>query len=82
MALEDVYEFSKILKSNDGQFLKTQKEYQSKRLKRVRFINKASMNQARLNHIKNSLLVFLRNFIMKNTNVISLMTKKIWEYRI
>ena len=82
MALEDVCEFSKILKSNDGQFLKTQKEYQSKRLKRVRYISKASMKQARLNHIKNSLLVLVRNFIMKNTNVISLMTKKIWEYRI
>jgi len=82
MALEDVYEFSKILKSNDGQFLETQKEYQSKRLKRLRYINKASMKQARLNHIKNSLLVFLRNFLMKNTNIISLMTKKIWEYRI
>ncbi len=82
MALEDVCEFSKILKSNDAQFLKTQKEYQSKRLKRVRYINKASMDQARLNHIKNPLLVFIRNFIMKNTNIISSMTKKIWEYRI
>ena len=82
MALEDVCEFAKILKSNDVHFLKTQKEYQSKRLKRVRYINKASMNQGRLNHIKNSLLVFFRNFMMKNTNIISLMTKKIWEYRI
>ena len=81
MALEDVYEFSKILKSNDSQFLKTQKEYQSKRLKRIRFINKASMNQGKLNHINNPLLVFFRNFIMKNTNIVSLMTRKIWEYR-
>ena len=81
MALEDVYEFSKILKSNDAQFLKTQKEYQSKRLKRIRFINKASMNQGKLNHINNPLLVFFRNFIMKNTNIVSLMTRKIWEYR-
>ena len=81
MALEDVYEFSKILKSNDSQFLKTQKEYQSKRLKRIRFINKASMNQGKLNHLNNPLLVSFRNFIMKNTNIVSLMTRKIWEYR-
>ena len=82
MALEDVYEFTKVLKSNNGQFLKAQKEYQSKRLKRVRYINKTSMNQGKLNHIKNPFLVFLRNFLMKNTNIISFMTKKIWEYRI
>ena len=82
MALEDVYEFTKVLKSNNGQFLKTQKEYQSKRLKRVRYINKTSMNQGKLNHTKNPFLVFLRNFLMKNTNIIRFMTKKIWEYRI
>ena len=82
MALEDVCEFSKLLKSNDAEFLKTQKEYELKRLKRVRYINKASMNQGKLNHINNSLLVFLRNFMMKYTNIVGLISRKIWEYRI
>jgi hypothetical protein len=39
-----------------------------------------SMQQARLNHIENYFIALTRNFIMKNTKIISRRTNIIWNY--
>ena len=39
-----------------------------------------SMMQGKLNHIKNPVGAFIRNLIMQFTPMISMRTKKIWDY--
>ena len=55
--------------------------YQRLRQKRIQFVAKSSFNQGKLNHLKHPLLIFLRNYLMKNTQIIKYMTNKIWNYR-
>ena len=80
LALEDAYIFGNLIKEFKYDFLKIQNLYKSLRLKRIRKIQKASMNQARLNHINNNTLITIRNMMMRYTNIISYRTKNIWQY--
>ena len=41
-----------------------------------------SLVQGKLNHLKNPFLVFLRNQLMMNTNIVYKRLKKIHEYNI
>ena len=50
------------------------------RSKRIKKIRERSLNQAKLNHIKNPILKYIRNFLMRHTNIISFMTSEIWNY--
>ena len=81
LALEDADIFSNLYIKNNYNISKTQEEYQFIRLGRINEITKSSLSQGKLNHLKNPLLVFVRNFAMKNTNIIKHMTTKIWGYR-
>tara|TARA_Y100001968_G_scaffold282193_1_gene279887 strand:+ start:831 stop:1973 length:1143 start_codon:yes stop_codon:yes gene_type:complete len=81
MAIEDAYIFSNLYIKNNYNISKTQEEYQFIRLDRINKITQSSLSQGKLNHLKNPLLVFARNFVMKNTNIIKHMTTKIWGYR-
>ena len=80
LALEDVFIFGSLLNKYKNNFEATQKDYQSLRLKRIKSIHKKSLNQAKLNHLSNPLIVFVRNILMKYTNVILKRTNSIWSY--
>ena len=82
MALEDAYAFGYLLSKHNNDIEKAQKNYQKLRLKRIRFIHKSSLFQAKLNHLSNPFLVRLRNILMRYTGVISYRTKSIWSYDI
>ena len=74
--------FGNLLKKYKNNFNKAQNKYQQVRIKRIKSINNQSLNQAKLNHLSNPLLIFVRNMLMKYTNVISNRTKNIWSYDI
>ena len=57
-------------------------EYQNIRLNRIKLIHRKSTNQAKLNHLKNPILVYLRNVLMRFTGIISMRTNAIWSYKI
>ena len=79
MALEDSYALGYLINKHNN-LGDAQIHYQKLRLKRVRSIHRKSLNQARLNHIKNPFFVAIRNFLMKHTNIIHNRTKSIWSY--
>jgi salicylate hydroxylase len=81
LAMEDAYVFGNLIRKNNN-FKKTQKEYQNIRFSRVKLIHNKSLNQARLNHLKNPIFVFVRNALMKYTRIISSRTKAIWSYNV
>ena len=80
MAIEDAYTFALLLKRLNMNFETTQKIYNKIRVVRNDKIQKMSMQQAKLNHIKNHFIASVRNFIMKKTNVVSNRTNIIWAY--
>ena len=82
LALEDAYAFGNLIKKHNYGFKKVQKEYQNIRLNRIRLIHRKSLNQAKLNHLDNPILVLLRNVLMKYTRIISIRMDAIWSYRI
>ena len=82
LALEDAYAFGHLIKKHNNDFEKAQKEYENIRLNRIRLIHKKSLNQAKLNHLNNPILVFLRNVFMKYTRIILIRMNDIWSYRI
>jgi salicylate hydroxylase len=82
MALEDAYAFGYLLSKHNNDIEIAQKNYQKLRLKRIRYIHKSSLFQAKLNHLSNPFLVRLRNILMRYTGVISYRTKSIWSYDI
>jgi hypothetical protein len=79
--MEDAYVFGNLIRKNNN-FKKTQKEYQNIRSSRIRLIHNKSLNQARLNHLKNPILVFIRNILMKYTRIISSRMEVIWSYNV
>jgi len=81
LAMEDAYVFGNLIRKNNN-FKKTQKEYQNIRFSRIKLIHNKSLNQARFNHLKNPILVFIRNVLMKYTRIISSRTKAIWSYNV
>jgi len=82
LALEDAYIFGNLLNKYKNNFNKAQNKYQQVRIKRIKSINNQSLNQAKLNHLSNPLLIFIRNMLMKYTNIILSRTKNIWSYDI
>ena len=82
LALEDAYAFGNLLHRHNSDFRKTQNIYQQLRIDRIKSIHIQSLNQAKLNHLSNPILIFFRNLLMKYTSVISNRTKNIWSYDI
>ena len=80
MAIEDAYTFAALAGRSSGDYKSTQILYQEIRLKRNNKIHATSMMQGKLNHIENSVLVFLRNLILKYTPIISMRLRGIWDY--
>ena len=80
LALEDSYIFGKLLSRYKKDIKKSQILYKNIRFKRVKKIHYDSLNQAKLNHLKNPILIFFRNMMMKYTNIIYVLTKKIWDF--
>ena len=80
LALEDSYVLGNLINKYQNNFTIAQSKYHQLRIKRVRSIYRKSLNQGRLNHLKNPFLVFLRNMLMKYTNIISSQTKSIWFF--
>ena len=82
LALEDAYAFGNLITKYNNDFKKAQIEYQNIRLDRIKLIHRKSINQAKLNHLKNPILVYLRNILMRFTGIISIRTNAIWSYKI
>ena len=82
LAIEDAYAFGYLCYKLECKFDDVQKIYQSLRLTRGNKIQKMSLVQGKLNHLKNPFLVFLRNQLMMNTNIVYKRLKKIHEYKI
>ena len=80
LALEDSFLLGNLF-SKYSSIKDVQINYQRLRQKRIQFVAKSSLNQGKLNHLKHPLLIFLRNYLMKNTQIIKYMTNKIWNYR-
>ncbi len=81
LALEDAYVLGELFVKNNKNYGLAQKIYKKNRSKRIKYIQRRSLNQAKLNHIKNPIISTIRNIIMRHTPIMSLMTKKIWEYK-
>ena len=81
LALEDAYVLGELFVKNNKNYGLAQKIYKNNRSKRIRYIQRRSLYQAKLNHLKNPLISSIRNIIMKHTPIMSFMTKKIWEYK-
>mgnify|MGYP006227762143 FL=1 len=82
LAIEDAYAFGYLCYKLECKFDNVQKIYQNLRLARGNKIQKMSLVQGKLNHLKNPFLVFLRNQLMMNTNIVHNRIKKIHEYNI
>ncbi len=80
IAIEDAYTFGYLCYELKCEFEKVQRMYQFLRLKRDNKIQKMSLNQGKLNHLKNPFLVFLRNQLMKKTDIVSNRLKTIHNY--
>ena len=80
IAIEDAYTFGYLCYELKCEFEKVQRVYQLLRLKRDNKIQKMSFNQGKLNHLKNPFLVFLRNQLMKKTDIVSNRLKTIHNY--
>ena len=80
IAIEDAYTFGYLCHEFKCEFDKVQKMYQLLRIKRNNKIQKMSLNQGKLNHLKNPFLVFLRNQLMKKTDIVSKRLKNIHNY--
>ena len=80
MAIEDAYTFGYLCHELKCDFIKVQKNYQLLRVERNNKIQQMSLMQGRLNHIKNPFLVYLRNQLMKKTDIVSNRLKTIHNY--
>ena len=80
MAIEDAYSFAMLCKYKNGNFIDAQKIYDLIRSKRTKKIQKASLLQGKIYHMKNPMMVLARNSIMKYTNIPGNDLKKIHDY--
>jgi salicylate hydroxylase len=80
MAIEDAYTFGALMGKLKGDFKKAQLAYEKLRLERNNKIQSASMLQGRLNHIRSPTIALVRNIVMKHTPIVSIRTRKIWDY--
>lgn len=80
MALEDAFIFGTLANNFNNDYGKIQSCYNSLRLKRAHAIQSSSEKQAFYNHVSNPLLLKIRNFLLKNTNIAMRRTKNIYNY--
>ena len=80
MAIEDAYSFAMACKENIANILDAQKAYDFVRSKRTKKIQRLSMMQGKIYHLKNPLLVAARNVTMKYTNIPGNDLKRIHDY--
>ena len=80
MALEDAFIFGTLANNFNNDYGKIQSYYDSLRLKRAHTIQSSSEKQAFYNHVSNPLLLIIRNFLLKNTNIAMRRTKNIYNY--
>ena len=80
LAIEDGYIFGSLVSKFKNDYKRSQLIYKDLRLDRVKDIHSKSLNQAKFNHLKNPILIFFRNFLMKYTNIIHNITKSVWGY--
>ena len=82
LALEDAYIFGCLLTKYNSDISKAQNAYEAMRVKRINTIANMSLKQGQLNHISNPIIVFLRNFVMKQFPSLALKSirEKIWNY--
>jgi 2-polyprenyl-6-methoxyphenol hydroxylase-like FAD-dependent oxidoreductase len=82
MALEDAYIFGNLLIKYSSDISKTQNAYEALRIKRIKTIANMSLRQGHLNHISNSIIVYLRNFVMRYFPSLAMrpIREKIWNY--
>ena len=82
LALEDAFIFGNLLIKYDCDINKTQNAYEVLRIKRIKTIANMSLKQGRLNHFTNPIIVFLRNFVMKQFPSLAIRSvrEKIWNY--
>tara|TARA_B100000902_G_scaffold384610_1_gene424970 strand:- start:498 stop:1634 length:1137 start_codon:yes stop_codon:yes gene_type:complete len=82
LALEDAYIFGNLLIKYSSDIRKTQNAYEALRIKRIKTIANMSLRQGHLNHISNSIIVYLRNFVMRYFPSLAMrpIREKIWNY--
>ena len=80
MAIEDAYAFGILCKITNCDFAKAQNTYDSIRSKRTKKIQRMSMMQGKIYHMKNPLLVAARNAVMRYTNIPGNDLKRLHEY--
>ncbi|MDB2628637.1 FAD-dependent monooxygenase [Gammaproteobacteria bacterium] len=82
MAIEDAYAFGILCNMTNCDFKKAQKTYDSIRSKRTKKIQRMSMMQGKIYHMKNPLFVAARNAVMRYTNIPGNDLKKIHNYNV
>ncbi len=80
MAIEDSYSFAMACKENIANLSIAQQVYDFVRSQRTKKIQRLSMMQGKIYHMKNPLLVAARNAVMKYTNIPGNDLKKIHDY--
>ncbi len=80
MALEDAFIFGNLANHFNNDYEKIQSNYDLLRLKRAHTIQSSSEKQAFYNHVSNPLLLKIRNFLLKNTNIAMRRTENIYNY--
>ena len=80
MAIEDSYSFAMVCKENIINLGEAQKMYDVVRSKRTKKIQRLSMMQGKIYHLKNPLLVAARNAAMKYTSLPGNDLKRIHDY--
>ena len=80
MAIEDSYSFAMACKEHMTNLVNAQEAYDYVRSKRTKKIQRLSMMQGKMYHMKNPLLVAARNAVMKYTNIPGNDLKRIHDY--
>ena len=80
MSIEDSYSFAMAFKENIANLSIAQQAYDFVRSQRTKKIQRLSMMQGKIYHMKNPLLVAARNAVMKYTNIPGNDLKKIHNY--
>ena len=80
MAIEDAYSFAMACKEKIVNLRDAQEAYNFVRNKRTKKIQRLSMMQGKIYHMKNPLLVSVRNAVMKYTNIPGNDLKRIHDY--
>jgi salicylate hydroxylase len=80
MAIEDAYAFGMLCKIQNGDFAAAQKVFNAVRSSRTKKIQRMSMMQGKIYHMKNPLLISARNAVMRYTNIPGNDLKSIHDY--